>query len=120
MSSLDLMTHVCTIQRVTQTNADGVVTTNWTDHATNVPCLLQEGSGRLNLTVAGQGLVYDATLFLPIDYDIRPQAPDDNNDRVIMVSPYRVADVKYLVKIAVDESGQGDHLVAYLSRVPAL
>ena len=120
MSSLDLMTHYCTIQRTTQTNTDGIVTNAWADNETEVPCLLQEGVGKLNLTIAGQGLVYDAMLFLPIDVDIKPQAPHDNNDRIVMTLPSRVSGVKYLVKIAVDEAGMGDHLVAYLIRVPAV
>ena len=79
MSSLDLMTHYCTIQRTTQTNTDGVVTNAWADNLTGVQCLLQEGTGKLNLTVAGQGLFYDATLFLPAGTDVRPQATDDHD-----------------------------------------
>lgn len=113
------MTHLCTIQRVTQTNVDGVVKAAWADNSTGVSCLLQEGAGSLRQTAAGQGLFYDAILFLPYETDIRPQAPDDNNDRVILTYPDRLDGVIYAVKLAVDESGQQDHLVAYLSRVPS-
>lgn len=119
MSSLDLMTHLCTIQRTTQTNTDGVVTNAWANHSTDVPCLMQEQAGKLQLTSGGQGLFYDAMLFLPSGTDVRPQAGDDNNDRVVMTLPSRLNGVKYLIKIVVDESGEEDHLVAYLTRVPA-
>ena len=119
MSSLNMMTHLCTIQRNTQSNVDGVITPSWADHATSVPCLIQEGTGRLQQTTGGQGLFYDALLFLPPDSDVKPQAPDENNDRIIMTLPARLTGITYLVKLAVDESGQGDHLVAYLTRVPA-
>lgn len=119
MSSASLMTHLCTINRTTQTNTDGVVTNDWEELAENVPCLLQEGAGSLRLTGGGQGLFYDAILFLPYDTDIKPQAKDDNNDQVVMTYPARLNGIIYLVKFAADESGQQDHLVAYLQRVPA-
>jgi hypothetical protein len=118
MSSYDLMTHTATIQRVTQTNVDGVILPTWNDLAT-IPCLVQENSGKLQLNAAGQGLVYDAVAYIPAGTDIKPQGLHDINDRVVMVTPTRLAGVTYLVKIVVDESGAEDHLVAYLMRYPA-
>jgi hypothetical protein len=119
MSSTAMMKHSCTIQRNVQSNVDGVVQSAWSDLRTSVRCLVQEGAGSLRGNAAGQGLVYDAILFLPSGTNVRPQAGDDNNDRIVMSSPARLAGVVYLVKLAVDESGMEDHIVAYLTRVPA-
>lgn len=118
MSSLDMMQHCVNIQRVTQTNTDGVIVPVWADHATS-QALIQEGSGSLRNSPGSQGLVYDAICFLPPWTDIKPQGKDDNNDRVIVIQPSRLAGVTYLVKLAVDESGMQDHIVAYLTRVPS-
>lgn len=118
MSSYDLMEHSVQVQRVTQNNVDGVIVPTWSNLAT-VPALIQEGAGSLRNTAGSQGLIYDAICFLPYETDIRPQAPDDNNDRILVIEPDRLSGVLYLVKLAVDESGQQDHLVAYLTRVPS-
>ena len=100
-------------------NVDGVIVPTWSALAKSVSCLLQEGAGRLQQTKAGQGLFYDAILFLPIDTDVRPQAGDDNNDRIIMTDPDRLSGSTFMVQLVVDESGMQDHLVAYLNRVPS-
>ena len=118
MSSLDMMQHSVWIQRETQTNTDGVIVPTWANFAGS-QALIQEGSGSLRNTPGGQGLVYDAICFLPPWTQIRPQAKDDIPDRIVVILPARLAGATYLVKLAVDESGMQDHIVAYLTRVPS-
>jgi len=117
MSAKSLMVHRCTIQRNTPGNTDGVLVDNWADLATGVRCLVQEKSGTVKPTPAGQGLEYDAVGFFLPGQDIRPRGVDDQRDRIVMTKPASPATV-FLVKLVVDRSGFQNHLTAYLKRLP--
>lgn len=116
MSFRSLLTHRCTIERNTPANTDGELRASWADNATDVPCLIQEGRGRVQGTQAGEGLQYDAIGFFLPDADIKPQGGDDRKDRITVTTP--VTNVKYLVEKVGDEAGRANHLTAYLTRVP--
>jgi hypothetical protein len=119
MSSLSMMVHRCTIQRDTPENVDGVIVPDWDDVATSQPCLIQEGSGRLRQSASGEYLLYSAIGFFPPSADLRPQALNDRSDRIVIESPSRLAGAMFTVLLVVDESGMGNHLTAYLDRLPA-
>lgn len=117
MSFLSLLTHRCTIERSTRTNVDGVMRPTWSTLATDVRCRIQEGAGMVRSTPGGQGLEYDAIAFFLTTQDIRPRGSDDQSDRIIQTRP--ATSITYMVQLVVDESGEGHHLVGYLTRVPS-
>lgn len=120
MSFDALLTHECTIQRQTKTNVNGVLTPTWDDtFASGAPCLLQEGRGEIRAAESGKSLIYDAICFFGPAQDLRPRGQDDVADRVLMTSPATLAGMRFIILIAVDESGQGHHLTAYLRRLPS-
>ncbi len=116
MSLRSLLAHRCTVERNTPTNTNGELRASWSDNATDVACLIQEGRGRVRGTDAGEGLEYDAIGFFMPDADIKPQGGDDRKDRITVTTP--ATNVQYLVEKVGDEAGRTHHLTAYLSRVP--
>lgn len=118
MSLQSMLRHRCTIQRNTSTNVNGVLTPSWSTIDTGVPCLVQEGAGRVRSTSAGFGLEFDAIGFFMPWVNLRPQGNHDAGDRILMTLPASPG-TTYLVLKAGDEAGQGTHLEVYLQRVPA-
>ncbi len=119
MSSAAMMQHRCTIMRNTPANVDGQIVPDWANVTTGQRCLIQEGSGEVKATRGGQGLVYDAIGFFPAATDIRPRGQHDQSDRITLTAPTHLNGVTFLVNLVTDESGMGNHLTAYLTRLPA-
>lgn len=117
MSFDSLLRNRCTIRRATRANVDGVIQLTWSDLATQVPCLVQEGAGRVMPGKSGQALEYEAIGFFRFSQDIRPKGGDDTQDQIVMTTP--ATSVKYLVLKVGDEAGIGHHLEAYLKRLPS-
>lgn len=118
MSFRSLLVNRCTIQRGTLSNTHGVQKATYAEQATEVPCLIQEGAGRIVSTRGGEGLEFDAVGFFLPSQDIQPRGSDDLSDRVIVTKP-TTPGTTYLVLKVGDEAGTGHHLEAYLKRVPS-
>lgn len=118
MSAKSLMVNRCTIQRATITTTAGEQLRTWANSATGVRCLVQEDRGIVRQTAGGAGLEYDAIGFFPTGTDIRPQGNNDNADRIVMTKPSSPG-TTFVVKKVGDESGMGNHLTAYLKRLPS-
>lgn len=119
MSIRDLLTHNCTVARPTKTNTDGEFEHSFSDVATGVPCLIQEGRGEVRFGETGESLVYDATAFFLPSQDVRPRGQHDQSDRLLMTHPASFNGIKFTCLAVVDESGQEHHLTAYLRRLAA-
>jgi hypothetical protein len=113
-----LFRHRCRIERATATNTDGVVRLTWATVAASVPCLLQEGSGASKSSASGNALTYSGILFLPANSTARPQSRADEPDRVVMLSPPRLAGLTLRCDLVEDECGMSDHLTAFVTRLP--
>lgn len=117
MSSAALMTHRCTIQRNIPQDVSGKVTAVWSDAATGVPCLIQEGGGRWQSRGEGSVQQYDAIGFFSINSGLQPRGTAPLHDVILLTEPPWLAGNRYQVLHCADESGRGDHLTAYLKLV---
>lgn len=120
MSFSSLLKHRCTVHRQVETIDRGNVTVAQTAAATNVPCLVQEGAGRVQELSFGNWLEYSAIVFLPADADVRPNALSHLQD-VIEITAHPLAAMigaKFKILKCGDEAGVGHHQEAYAARVP--
>lgn len=119
MSFKSLLKHECTIKRSTTSSSYGVETKAFdTTVATGVKCAIQERSGKVESTKAGEYHEYSAVGYFLPDVDLKPRGGDDQKDRIEITAPAAMNTFKFLVIHVGDESGRGHHLVAYLKRLP--
>ena len=115
-----MLIHRCTVERNTRANVGGEATSSYASIATGVHCLVQESHGRHARGAAGEYLSYDAIGFFKLTQDIQPQVDGQEQDRITLTGPSRLAGRKYLVIHAGDEAGMpGGYLTALLRHVPA-
>lgn len=116
MSVASLLTQRCTIQRATITNSGGEVSSTYATitNGTDVPCLVQEKSGRLRSTGAGQVAEYNAVIFFGAGVDVRPAAENsDLPDKIILTTPANSR--TYMVVYVSDETGRNAMKTCYAS-----
>lgn len=114
-----LLFHECTIRRSTPTNTDGVVRQVYSDVATGVRCLIQEGRGSVRRGRVGQNLEYGCVAFFLPTADIRPSGSNDQPDVVTVTKgPSHLVGVSLRVIHAGDPAGMGTHLEVALERLP--
>lgn len=111
----NMMPQKVDIVRITATNNDGVMGRTGETVSTNVRCRIEEGTGGMVTKNDGQQLEYNAMGFFPYGTDIRPRGASTDQDQVILKSV--TPNVTFMVVLAVDEAGTGDHLVVYLKRL---
>jgi len=115
LSLATLLVNRCTINRKVSTNTHGVITNAWSAAATGVRCNLQEKSGEVQHTMAGEVLKYDAKCFFLPTTDVRPFGTHDVPDQIVITKPATSA--KFLVLHVYDDTGHGKLRVAYLQRL---
>jgi len=110
-----LMKDKCDILRPNDTfDAGEIIKGTPTTVKSNQKCLLQEKPGSIIHHEPGKELRFDATLFLPYNANIKPQADDDVNDSIEMKNPKSGS---YEVLWVGDIAGQRHHLEAKLKRI---
>ncbi len=120
MSLDSLLAHRCTVRRLVEAIDRGNVTVTETSLATDVPCLVQEGAGRVQEMGFGGWLEYSAVVFFGASQDVRPNSQSQLQDTIeITTHPLSaMVGAKFRILKCGDEAGTGHHQEAYALRIP--
>ncbi len=118
MSLGQLLVQTCSIHRWSprSVGADGTLDAGgYQQLVTGVPCNVQEKTGRVKKTVAGQVVEFSAVGFFQPETDLRARASGGNHEDLIVMD----SGARYTVKGVTDETGRGFMLTVYLEKSDA-